>query len=109
LIIITNNWHMPRVKAIFSTIFSLPQATRPSGYRLQFQAVENVLSPTVLQLRENREKQSLQNFVANTVPLLRSLSDAHHFLFRKHNAYSVERLMDGHVAEKIDPQLLKSY
>lgn len=122
LIIITNKWHMARVEAIFTSIFSLPTATsshqlRPTGtetkkstrYHLHFETVEDILSPSLLQLRESREKQSLNNFISNTAPLWNSLADVHHFMFSKHQAYSAERFTDRYIAEKIDPQLLKSY
>lgn len=129
LIVITNKWHMPRVKAIFTILFSLPSSSSSSsllrsypafpsevesissssGYHIQFEEVADILPHDVLQLREKREQASLQQFMEYTVPLLHTLADAHHFLFWKHQAYSAERFSEDHVAETIDPELLKSY
>ncbi len=114
LIIITNNWHMDRVKAIFSTIFSLPRFYSHDNvinevYKLQFVAVDALITPEILQLRQEREKKSLLQFVDKTAPMFHTLQDVHNFLFLNHKAYSVERLSDGYVSERIDPELLKSY
>lgn len=115
---------MARVEAIFTTIFNLPMASSTlqstgtgtgigidSKYHLKFESVDDILSPSILLLRENREKTSLSHFTSKTVPLLHSLSDVHHFLFWKHSAYSSQRLTDEgqHEVEIIDPELLKSY
>ena len=110
--IITNKWHMPRVEAIFKKIFSLPnnpQNKLHPQYRVEFMSVENVLPPEVLKLREKREEKSLQTFLQKTAPRLKSLSDAHDFIFSDHNAYSVNRLTEQFKAEIIDPNVLKTY
>lgn len=124
LIIITNEWHMARVRATFTSIFSLPSLPHPSThagssndqhapsreeYSLKFESVSNHLAPAVLELREKRERQSLKTFAATTAPSLRHLADVHQFLFMKHKAYSSERLTEGYVREKMDSELLKSY
>lgn len=123
LMIITNKWHMPRVKAIFTTIFRLPRHAQsqlpssssspsPSGscdYILHFEEVADLLEPSVLKLREARESQSLHTFTTQTAHMLHSLPDAHRFLFLRHGAYSSERLTDAFVGETIIPALLESY
>lgn len=108
---------MPRVQQIFSTIFRLPQICHKStvessstdSYVVQYEAVSDLLEPTVLELRQTRENHSLQTFVGKTAPMFSCLKDVHNFIFLKHNAYSTERLTSGHKEEKIDPNLLKSY
>jgi hypothetical protein len=103
MVVITNNWHMDRTRAIFDTIFNLPvkrlQSARcpsPAGITITYEAVEaGVNDDGILKARIEREQQSLQTFLKSTSKLWNSVEDLHYWIFTKHNAYASKRLVDS--------------
>ena len=118
LIIVTNNWHMPRTKAIFETVFGLPIASgAPSAtgqkYSLSFEEVDAQLPESILDARLLKESLALSEFELQTKSMFSNLPQLHDWLFSKHNAYSAGRLgaPSRSKAEKdmINEELLKTY
>lgn len=125
LIVVTNDWHMPRTQAIFSHIFSLPLTRTTaytndddtnsktvsnkaaSKYELKFESVASGLDEKVLELRTQREAASLQRYLEKTQFMYRDLRELHEYIFRRHNAYATARHQI--VQKPLDPELLKSY
>eukprot|EP01039_Chlorochromonas_danica_P003120 gene3120-3417_t len=100
LIIITNDWHMSRTRAIFDTVFHLPmrssslQVTSHSSLHLTYETVPaGVSDQSILAARIAREQQSLITFNEKTRTLWKSMQDLHHWLFVEHNAYASKRLL----------------
>ena len=80
-VVVTNNWHLDRVKAIFSAVFSLPMRTgiahdtACNRYQLSYVGADDVLAPKALEARRKREAASLVS--------LRRVSNAHWFRERR--------------------------
>lgn len=127
LYVVTNNWHMPRTKAIFSKIFSLPDlqtsSDRVSGLVFtRFMrdstagAVELMYEETppgisdgaVLSARVAREQQSLKSFNEKVAPKWHSLQDLHKWIFTEHAAYRAKRLLEKK-KPLLSPEELKTY
>eukprot|EP01033_Poteriospumella_lacustris_P006320 gene6320-4535_t len=85
LYVITNDWHMPRTQAIFTTI------------------------------RREKEQKSLEGFLTHVAPQWATWYDLHVWLFAEHNAYASKRLQadaDPAKAKPLSPEeqlLLKTY
>lgn len=117
LIVITNDWHVDRVQAIFDTVFGLPLTdgyyTKPSSsgtkYSVEYVAVDSCLPPEVHTNRMIREKNSLQTFLSRVKPTLKSLKDLHRMVFVEHAAYSAVRLTNHFAPEKVDATTRESY
>lgn len=112
LIVLTNDWHMPRTRAIFSHVFGLPR--RAGGhsalkrkFELSFIAVEAGLGPDFLQARVTREAASLETFVQRTKTLFSSMRELHDYIFEKHGAYASSRLLQAR--PPLSPAVLASY
>lgn len=137
LVIITNSWHMPRTKAIFEKVFSLPLKKSQDypmitwddfihWYRsvellgkhfychkaveLEFVSVEaGIADQKILQSRSEREMKSLQSFLHNVAPQWTSFHQLHGWLFTKHNAYASSRFKQQDKNTQVDQEALKSY
>lgn len=95
LIVITNDWHMDRTRAIFDKVFSLPLTpfSKPPSIQLQYESVPSgIIDPEILQARRDREQQSLKNFQGQVALNWKSISDLYHWLYVDHNAYATKRL-----------------
>ena len=111
LLIITNHFHIDRVKSIFNHIFSLPETkntgdvgvgggivsffrSKPksnSGYFLQYLAVKNKgMSFQEISKRNERERQSLRTFEKRKMVELRSIKEVHEFMMISHKAYAFQ-------------------
>jgi len=125
LAVVTNSFHMPRTKAIFEWVFSLPLtaagdaghdkhqaiAGLKRGYHLLFEeAPDEGMTPEVLAGRVEKEGQSLAKLPL-TSSRVRSMRQLHSFLFKEHLAYSSNRLDPARVgaAEVIDQKVLDTY
>lgn len=134
VVVITNKFHMPRTKAIFEWVFSLPltvdgdyghedtsgtssswlhsssSSFHPRNYDLTFvEAEDEGMTPEVLAGRTAKESQSLAK-LPQTTNRVRSLRQLHSFVFSEHLAYSSTRLDPSRaVAEVIDPKVLSTY
>jgi hypothetical protein len=83
LLIITSEFHLSRVRAIFEWVFSLSDP----GYQLEFEQVPNVgIDDSSLAARRRRERDSLANLDALTRSM-RELPELHRWLFTRHAAY----------------------
>jgi len=127
LIVITNDWHMPRTRALFDFVFSLPGDTSCLDYfsifhyfplpsctlsissstLISYESVGSGLSELLLAARKEREKASLVSFIDKVKPFINDMKQMHSFMFNKHSAYSTSRLTKKR--EKIDENVLKSY
>ena len=112
LVVITNHWHMPRTRAMFTKVFDLPGRAggrRPLGRRWDIDFVEAAagLDGATLEAREKREKASLATFVRDTSAAFGSMRELHDFLYSKHSAYASMRL--SRPREKLDPKVLATY
>ena len=108
LIIITNDWHMPRVKSMFTYTFSLPNGSNLSNdVKLEFIAVDAGLPEETLQVRKDREKASLYTFESIVKHKFTTLQMMSEFLFTQHEAYASSRLL--HTRKPIDKNVLKTY
>lgn len=107
LTIITNEFHMPRTRAIFEKVFSLGPKPTSGNYNLSFIDVPNDgLPQDVVASRKDRELQSVKEFHQNTAQM-RTMRDLHRFLFSEHLAYASKRLLEPR--EPIDPKTADSY
>ena len=112
VLVITSDWHMPRVRAIFDQILSLPVGPTAVERRLGYEASPaGIPDPAALAARRRREAQSLEGFRDAVAPRLLTMADLHHFLFREHRAYSSQRLLTSAGAEEapVDPSALATY
>lgn len=112
LMVITNTWHMKRVRAIFEKVFSLPSvAGGPNPLRTQYDVVylevASGLDASILKAREAREKESLRTFIETNGDAFRTMVELHEFIFRRHNAYSSVRLTKER--EAVSAEVLASY
>ncbi|CAE7910811.1 unnamed protein product [Symbiodinium sp. KB8] len=106
LTIISNQFHMPRIRAIFDKVFGLgPLSSR--HYSLHYREVPNDgMAQDVLEGRQAREAKSIENFRTTTAAMT-TLQHMHAFLFQEHLAYSSKRLLKDR--EPIDAVVAGSY
>jgi len=105
--VVTNEFHMPRTRAIFEKVFALAPVPALGHYNLTFVEVPNDGVPAdALAARKARESQSLAGFWNNTARM-QSMRDIHRFLFQKHMAYASSRLLKDR--EPVDPSALSTY
>ena len=132
LYIITNNWHMPRTKSIFTKVFSLPEHTiltsdnnidnifswfflnsntvAPPPITLKFEEVSaGIDDKDTLAARLSREVQSLESFNTNVAPLWNTFQELHLWLYKQHDAYRAQRLINTKNNSKLTEDILKSY
>ena len=133
LIVITNSWHMPRTRAMFERVFSLPpsSSSSPSSFSssssssssslssssshchpfqlidIQFVEVAPGLMEPVLSARIEREKQSLDTFISETSKQFHTFRELHEFMFSRHGAYASSRLLQER--KPLDPNVLSTY
>ena len=120
MIVITNDWHMPRTKAYFEAVFSLPSAASPiknpnswlhqhshPDLQIEYEEVGPALQGDVLRARMDREQKSLQMFLEQTKREFSNMEELHSFLFTKHKAYQSSRLLEPHA--KLDASVSKTY
>lgn len=100
--IITSEFHLPRIEAIFRWVFSLLPVL--VEYELGFAGAPDIgLSPTALNARRAREENSLEN-LAGKIQDIRTLADFRRWLYSEHAAYAVK----GH-KEQLSGDELASY
>lgn len=120
MIVITNDWHMPRTKAYFDAIFSLPSTlssarSLTSWYfphshpdlQIEYDAVGPALQGDLLRSRISREQKSLHSFLETTKHEFSTMEELHTFLYTKHKAYQASRLLEPHA--KIDSSVSQTY
>ena len=117
IIIVTNGWHMPRAKAIFQFILTLPYHRGANKeYNLQYIEAAAGMSEDVLVARVRKEEGSLQQW-HETAKSIVDVHTLHSFMFLEHMAYCSKRhaIARGDVrngaenATRVDADVLKSY
>lgn len=107
LCVVTNEFHMPRTRAIFEKVFALAPEPAFGRYNLTFVEVPNDgVAADALAARKEKEAQALPGFRNNTAGMV-SMRDMHRFLFQKHMAYASGRLLRDR--EPVDPKALSTY
>jgi hypothetical protein len=90
IVVVTSEFHMPRTEAIFRWVFGLPPAPADgTATQLSFISVSDD-GIAGMELRREREQQSLATFVSKTIPSFppsTSLRDLHHWIWTQHRAY----------------------
>lgn len=84
--IITNEFHMPRVMAIFDWVLNLPPL--PTRFSTHYVAVEDVgLTSEQLAARREKEASSLEKLRV-TISNIRTIAQLHGFVFEHHGSYA---------------------
>lgn len=87
LLVITSEFHMPRVRAIFDWIFTLPPAGAGGPVDLSYEATPNTgMSDSIVQARMLKEAESLKS-LNDTKQNVTDLAELHQFIFGEHDAY----------------------
>ena len=108
LLIVTNEFHMDRTRAIFDWIFSLPasgdagsssrsdqRASTTSAYDLYYLSSPNVgLSQEAIQARMEREKSSEKTVRNVLAPKYTTMSALSYFLTHNHSLYTASKLVE---------------
>jgi len=111
LYIVTNEWHMPRTRAMFQHVFGLPSETTTmclarAPPKLHFIEVAAGLEPALLEVRRQREQASLAAFEAGK-DAYSDLEQLHAYMFTQHAAYAASRLT--HARVPLDKDVLATY
>lgn len=89
--VVTNEFHMPRVKVIFDWVFGLFSSRHKPKYQLSYvSAKDDGFDSELLDLRKGKEEKSLRNLKDNVIPRIVSIQDLHAFIYREHDAYRSE-------------------
>ena len=94
--IVTSEFQMARVKAIYDWVFSLqPLPAGKRRYELTYEAVsdEGALADTVVRARRRRENASLRTFLAGDLVRKSRLAELHEFIFQAHSGYTAAGLL----------------
>eukprot|EP00934_Nitzschia_sp_Nitz4_P002836 Nitzschia sp. Nitz4//scaffold137_size62074//47177//48067//NITZ4_006425-RA/size62074-processed-gene-0.95-mRNA-1//-1//CDS//3329535730//2826//frame0 len=97
ILIITNEFHMTRTKAIFDWVFGLPAAdtSRPPSYQLYYLSSPDVgLSHEAIEARQQREEQSATNVRENLAKKYNTMSKLWNFLHHEHALYTASKLVE---------------
>ncbi|EEC47476.1 predicted protein [Phaeodactylum tricornutum CCAP 1055/1] len=93
LLVVTNEFHMDRSKAIFEWIFGIDSEKR-AGYELYFlSSLDGDLSEEALRARQNKEAKGLSS-VRKYSTKYRTLSDVWSFLNNEHDLYKASKLVE---------------
>jgi uncharacterized SAM-binding protein YcdF (DUF218 family) len=112
MVVITNDWHMPRTRAIFDFVFSLPSHTGAAStpFEITYRAAPAGISDAhLLETRKSKEAGSLAYFETSVAPGIKAMQEMHWWLFTKHGAYATSRLRQSSVAPAVSEELLKTY
>jgi len=117
--IVTNDWHMARVRAMFQHVFALPRDSLtssssingatcqpPASPKLFFAEVLSGLEPALLEVRKTREAASLASF-QDQKHAYTTLQELHYYMFQEHAAYAASRLTRPRVP--LDKDVLATY
>merc|ERR1712046_58647 len=94
LAVITNDFHMARVRAVFKFVFELPPQPLQQ-YQLKFISVADQLPDDVVKIRQNKEQSALPRFLPGGVwqSGIRNIADLHKWINNENTAYAVKRLL----------------
>lgn len=96
LLIVTNEFHIHRSKAIFDWIFSVPitESGPPPNYELFYLSCDNIgLSNEAVEARRSHEKRGETNVLENLAKQYTSLNGVLEFLTRNHDFYAANKLV----------------
>ena len=128
MIVVTNKFHMPRTKAIFDKVFSLP----PNAYsfygcfirivrtvfflsptwpfQITYEEAPNGMDGDTLFHRGEKEQKSHIEFLMKTTHEFYDMQSAHKWIFKRHEAYKSTRLEPSKVpVTQLDAETLKTY
>ncbi|CAJ1360146.1 unnamed protein product, partial [Effrenium voratum] len=106
LLVVNNEFHMPRTREIFNKVFAL-EPLQNGPYSLEYAEVpDEGVAPDVLEGRKAREAKSLASFRKTTAGMT-TMQQMHAFLFEDHLAYASKRLLKDR--ERVDPVVAGSY
>jgi hypothetical protein len=106
LLIVTNEFHMERTRAIFDWIFGLPPTSTGSSsssssssgkmkYDLYYLSSPNVgLTEEAVGARRQREAQSVTTLAQALIPKYKSLPEVYQFLTESHSLYTASKLVE---------------
>eukprot|EP01062_Namystynia_karyoxenos_P044352 TRINITY_DN32657_c0_g1_i1.p2 TRINITY_DN32657_c0_g1~~TRINITY_DN32657_c0_g1_i1.p2 ORF type:complete len:300 (+),score=74.12 TRINITY_DN32657_c0_g1_i1:87-902(+) len=104
LVVVNNDWHLPRTRAIFEWVFGLPPR---QGYVLDFvPCAAGIADAAALQARQEKERAALAALPRTTAGI-RTMAELHRWLFTQHGAYRSARLLQAR--RSVSPALAKSY
>lgn len=107
LLVVNNEFHMPRTQAIFEKVFNGLEPPGVGPYELEFVEVPNDgVEGEVLQARLEREAKSTIGFKKNTEEI-QTIAQMHRFVFEEHMAYASKRLVRDR--DPVDPKSLVTY
>ena len=91
--VVTNEFHIQRSKAIFDWVFSVP-SSRPTNYEMYYLSCNNVgLSNEALASRKEHEARGEANIRTKLAIQYTTLHDVWEFLVKNHDFYSAEKLV----------------
>ena len=110
--VVNNRWHMPRTKAVYSFVFSLPLSSTSqdlNSYEFTFISVDDALPADVLAARLEKEAKATPRYDKGSAwqKSISTMQDMHRWIFHENTAYASKRLL--HERKPIDPKLLASY
>eukprot|EP00450_Noctiluca_scintillans_P011019 CAMPEP_0194495152 /NCGR_PEP_ID=MMETSP0253-20130528/12850_1 /TAXON_ID=2966 /ORGANISM="Noctiluca scintillans" /LENGTH=256 /DNA_ID=CAMNT_0039336367 /DNA_START=52 /DNA_END=822 /DNA_ORIENTATION=- len=107
LVVVNNDFHMPRTRVIFEKVFSLTPRPSFGAYELQFVTVPNDgVEGEALRSRVEREAKSTVGFKERTATIT-TMAGMHQFIFQEHMAYSSKRLLKDR--DPVDVHALQTY
>lgn len=99
VLVVTSEFHLPRTRAIFDWVFSLPDASgrrRGPPTQLSYEAApDRGLSEEHLASRVQKEADALSNLRSNTMVAVADLRGLSAFLFESHGAYRAHEAVAG--------------
>ena len=96
LLVVTNEFHIHRSKAIFDWIFSLPitESGPPPNYELFYLSCDNIgLSNEAVEARRSHEERGKKNVLENLAKQYTSLNGVLGFLTTNHDFYAADKLV----------------
>eukprot|EP00871_Galdieria_phlegrea_P000198 jgi/Galph1/1179/GphlegSOOS_G5927.1 len=108
LCVITNDFHLPRTKYAFETVFGLSNVNCSMYWDLKFVSVDNFgLEESQLKSRREKEAASLQS-LKELFSSLQDVQDLTRYIFTQHKAYAEVGRANGHNI-KVDSILASTY
>lgn len=89
VLVVTSAFHMPRTRAIFDWVFSLPSLSGAARVvRIDYEEVtDSGMADEHLGSRQQKEAEALRALREKTIPSIKDLAKLHSFLFTHHGAY----------------------
>lgn len=113
LAVITNRWHMARVRAVFDHIFALPasEGDVAPGYVLTYYEESDALPADVLDARVRDEQAKAPRYAEGSEwrARLRDVRALHAWMNLDHGAYAARRLLDPEWHRPEEGAALASY